>query len=161
MNDLGVYSGATDTPLTDDGRAQAKKAGQAAKDLNIDLIVSSPLSRALETAQIVAREISYPVEEIITHNDLVERHFGKLEGEPWPLGKPFDADLGVETDEALLIRAQRVLDWINRVPGDHVLIVAHGAIGRAIRSILKTEFPMSHPEYLPNAEIVCWVEETD
>src|SRR5690606_2527197 len=57
MNRQGVFSGSIDTPLTDEGRKQAKRAGKLARDFGIDYIVSSPLARALETAQIIAGEI--------------------------------------------------------------------------------------------------------
>ena len=48
-----IWSGSTDTPLHTEGRAQAKAAGQKAKKLKIDLVVSSPMSRAKETAEII------------------------------------------------------------------------------------------------------------
>ena len=45
--------GITDVELTDKGRAQAKELGEKLRDYKIDLIVSSPLKRALETARMV------------------------------------------------------------------------------------------------------------
>src|SRR5581483_5723923 len=56
------HAGRIDTPLTERGRQQAREAGKKAKaqKLHFDLIVSSPLSRALETARIIAKEIGYP-----------------------------------------------------------------------------------------------------
>src|SRR5690606_14158884 len=83
LNAQGLYAGHTETPLTEEGRLQAKQAGQGATGLGIDLIVSSPLERALETAQIVAHEIGYPEESIITDDRLIERHFGQLEAQPY------------------------------------------------------------------------------
>src|SRR5580765_3395811 len=77
-NKLSIFSGQTESPLADEGREQARQAGQQAKDLHIDHIISSPLSRAHETAQIIAREIGYPEDKIEVSSLLVERHFGVL-----------------------------------------------------------------------------------
>lgn len=75
-----TYAGQLDTPLTDYGREQAKIAGMETALIGIDIIISSPLSRAYETAQIVAREIGYPEHDIITYDLLKERSLGSLQG---------------------------------------------------------------------------------
>lgn len=159
MNVAGLIAGITETPLTREGREQAKKAGRAAKGLGIDLIVSSPMSRAHETARIVASEIGFPEENILTSPLLFERNYGVLEGTPYVAGKNMDEFEGYEKDTSLIARAQQALDWINGLEANHILVVSHGAFGRALRSILKTDFPMSHPERINNAEILAWVEE--
>src|SRR5882762_6928889 len=78
-----IYAGQTDTPLTDLGREQAKLAGDRADGIQPDLIVSSPLVRALETAQIIAGEIGYPLGKIATNDIFKERSLGSLEGKSW------------------------------------------------------------------------------
>lgn len=83
MNKLGVYAGRADTPLTETGRQQAKTAGEQARNLTMDCVVASPLKRALETAQIIAKEIDYPEGRIIINDLLTERDFGSMEGKPW------------------------------------------------------------------------------
>lgn len=55
-NVKGVPQGRADHPLTDLGRSQAREAGAWLRGLGIDLVLTSPLSRARETAQIVAEE---------------------------------------------------------------------------------------------------------
>lgn len=159
MNVAGIFSGHSDAQLTEEGKAQAKKAGQAAKDLKIDLIVSSPLSRAHDTAKIFAKQIGYPIKNIVTNPLLVERFFGAMEGQPYSPDLNMDGIADLETDNMLVERAHEALAWINSLDADHIVVVSHGAIGRALRSILKTDYPMSHPEKLNNAELVCWVEE--
>ena len=57
MNKQGVWSGTTDTPLTDEGRDQAKAAGRELQGKAIDCIVASPITRAHDTATIIAAEI--------------------------------------------------------------------------------------------------------
>lgn len=53
-NVAGVVSGQTDSKLTERGRAQARAARDPARALSISDIVASPLTRALETAEIIA-----------------------------------------------------------------------------------------------------------
>jgi uncharacterized phosphatase len=156
MNKLGLFSGITETPLTAEGRKQAKKAGQSAKDLGIDLIVSSPLERALETAQIIAKEIGYTPAEIQTNKLLIERHFGEMEGKPWTPDFNIDGVADIETDDSLIARAKAALRWIESLPADNILVVGHGSFGRALRYHLAKHIDFK--EYIPNAEIVCWVE---
>lgn len=50
-NALGKLQGQTDIELNDIGRQQAKETGKLIKDENIDLIITSPLKRAVETAE--------------------------------------------------------------------------------------------------------------
>jgi broad specificity phosphatase PhoE len=160
-NVKGLYAGISETPLTDVGRKQAKKTGLAMNDkgIKIDLIISSPLGRTLETAQIVAKEIGYPHEKIVASELLTERNFGKLEGKAWSPHRKYEELLkfGIETNEELIKRVRKALDWIESQPADNVLVVSHGATGRALRSLVKEDFPMSHPEKLANAELYEWL----
>lgn len=161
MNVSGLIAGHTETPLTSVGRKQAKKTGTDAKDLNIDLIVCSPQGRAVETAKIVAKEIGYPVDKILYSNLLKERFYGNYEGAKYKPGIRLDTLPGSETielDDQLVKRADHALQWINSHEWSNILVVSHGGFGRALRSVLKAEFPMSHPSHLNNAEIFCWIE---
>lgn len=153
MNVLGFRAGSIETPLTDKGRAVAKLAGEHARNLGIDLIVSSSMGRALETAEIIAREISYPLEAIQKSDLLVERHFGILEGKPYKPGEDLDVVEGIEQAEALFERVTQALDWIETLPGNTVLIVSHGATGRALRHVLDPNISFASASF-NNAEIV-------
>lgn len=159
LNVKGLYAGHTDTPLTEEGRKQAKIAGQEAKNLKIGLIISSPLSRALETAQVVAEEIGYPSDDIVVDDCLIERSFGALESKPWSRTHTYKYQLeyGAESNEQLIKRTRQILDWIEKQPVDNVLVIGHGASGRALRSLIKTDFPMSHPHQLGNAKLYEWL----
>lgn len=79
-----LFQGSTDIPLNDNGRAQAQDAAARLRDtLDLDapvLVVSSDLSRARETAEIIARELDAPAPRI--YPDLRERAFGVAEGMP-------------------------------------------------------------------------------
>lgn len=157
LNVQGKFAGTTETPLTDEGRRQAKAAGQLARQHDIDLIVASPLSRALETAQIIAKEISYPADKILTNKLLIERDFGELEGKPWAPDLNLDGFSDIETDDTLTERAHLALKWLNSFQADNILVVSHGAFGRALRSILRTEYPMTRRAPLKNAELHQWL----
>ncbi|WP_430592130.1 histidine phosphatase family protein [Humidisolicoccus flavus] len=126
--------GTSDIPLNDVGREQARVAGVRLRDEGIEGIVSSPLSRAAETADIIAAELGLTVEA--RYENLVERHYGKAEGlthddaterwgdkSNWP-----DA----ETWEALTERAVAAFDAAATASEhEHLGIVAHGTIIRA------------------------------
>src|SRR5688572_566464 len=73
----GRVQGHTDTPLNENGRAQARAAIYILKKHKIDRIVSSTLNRAFETAQIVNAVLNLPIE---TDERLCERNFGVYEG---------------------------------------------------------------------------------
>lgn len=156
-NKKGLLAGRTECPLTPEGREEAKAAGQKAKTLKLDVIASSPQCRAMETAQIIAKEIGYKEADIHINNLLAERHFGEMEGKPWAPDLNFDGISDVETLDTLMERARLALEWLDSFDGN-VLVVSHGSFGRALRSIMLAEYPFTHPERLKNAEIVLWKE---
>lgn len=61
-------------PLNDRGRTDAPRMGQALckRSIELDLLVSSPAVRALSTAVLVARELSYPHEKIVVERSIYE-----------------------------------------------------------------------------------------
>ena len=66
-----------DRNLTEKGKEQAKNASKQFKKMKFDAIISSPLVRAKETAEIIAAELKLAVS---TKEMLRDRKFGKLEG---------------------------------------------------------------------------------
>ena len=159
----GAFSGQTDSQLTDEGRHQARLAGQQAKDLNIDYIICSPLSRTRETAKLIAREIGYPIKKIRINSLFIERSFGTLEGKPWEPDMDLDGfSDDMETFDEVLERAKQALDFLQTIKADNVLVVGHGAFGRAIRHYLDPNFPFENKTAndrtaLPNAQIIRWI----
>lgn len=152
LNLRRIYAGQTDTPLTDRGRAQAKAAGDQAKTIKIDVIVSSSLNRAHETAQIIAKEIGYPVERILSNPQFIERSLGSLEGHSWDeVGEDESLFPDIETEEQLLIRARAGLEFLRTLEEDNILLVGHGSFSRALRTAIDPSKTYDEP---PNAEIV-------
>ncbi|HPR09933.1 MAG TPA: histidine phosphatase family protein [Candidatus Saccharibacteria bacterium] len=155
MNKQGLLAGSTDTPLHDEGREQARVAGQAAKQYRFDLIVASPMKRARETAEIIARECGYPIEKIVFDKRVVERHFGDLEGTPWHPGIDFGSNTTVEPHDIIMARAQSAKDWLDARPETNILLISHGAFIRAIRSLYLPNMPYADATAnMPNAKIV-------
>ena len=157
MNVEGRWSGTTETPLTAEGRKQAMAAGKAAKDLKIDLIVASPLTRAHDTARLIAKEMGYPEDKIELNSLLIERHYGELEGKEWYPDFNYDGIVDIETEDTLLHRARLALNWLESLDHDNIMVVSHGAFGRALRHHILEDFPFSHPHKLKNAEIQEWL----
>ncbi len=71
------YLGVRDMPLTDKGKLQAQQAATALAQLPVDLILTSPLSRAAETAAAIQKACSV---ELRMDPRLVEGSFGRWEG---------------------------------------------------------------------------------
>ena len=154
LNQQGRLAGSTETPLTDDGRLQARLAGQSATDFGIDYIVCSPQSRALETAQIIARELGYPETKLDINSLVIERHFGAMEGHAWHPDLNLDGIIDAETVDSVIERARMTLKHLETVDADTVLIVSHGSFGRALRHIIHPEIPFARVNRFENAQIV-------
>lgn len=125
-----VFAGSGyDAPLTPTGLKQAKATGFMLRDKPIDMIVSSPLKRAKQTADCIAQEIGYK-EAVQLQPLLKERNYGVVTGHPWGPDieeRIDDGDVdGLETLEQLAARMQQLLDWFKTVPSEHILAVGHG-----------------------------------
>ena len=133
--------GSTDIPLNDTGRGQAATTGRLLARRQWDAIVASPLSRAFETASLIAREVGLGEPEI--EPAIVERNYGAAEG---MTGVEIDAlypdgtDVpGRESREDVVARALPALIAIaDRYPGQAVIVVSHGGV---IRSVLNAVQP--------------------
>ncbi len=148
--------GLSDIPLNGTGRAQAREAGA---HLRVELagagpviMVSSDLSRAIETAEIIAEELGLSGPR--RYSGLRERGYGEAEGAlvdevPILFGSA-ERDLipGAETSVDLRARALRTLDEIaadvaRELPGASVVAVAHGAlIAEVVRHASDGELPL-------------------
>lgn len=157
MNERGQFSGQTETPLTAQGREQARITGEQARALDIDYIVASPLSRAHDTARIIAREIGYAEDRIRLDDLLMERHFGSAEGGPYSREFNMEAVADAEPLEALEARLTRFWEQLQTVPAQNILLVTHGSSGRMLRHVILPDVPFhgtSESHHLPNAQII-------
>jgi probable phosphoglycerate mutase len=149
-NAQGLSQGRTDIPLNQVGVMQAERAARTLRTARIATIVASPLVRARRTAEIVAAPLDLPV---ALDPDLAEVNFGEREGQPmgdwyddWIEGRYTPA--GAESFNALLDRAVRAVNRALIQPAP-VLVVAHGALFRALRLALGHEANVRTPNALP------------
>lgn len=130
-NKLRVFQGQIDTPLNDTGRSQILETCKDMVSLGIvfDVIISSPLSRAYESAQII-KSFFPSRKEIIINPLAIERSFGDAEGRP--LTKENYAKVmknefeNQETEFQIMKRARILIDeLLEKYPGKVILIVSH------------------------------------
>lgn len=77
-NEKGMMQGWQDSPLTELGENQAIWLKERMKDLHIDVIYSSPIGRAFDTAKIIKGDRDIP---LIKDDGLKEMNFGLWEGQ--------------------------------------------------------------------------------
>jgi probable phosphoglycerate mutase len=141
--------GQTDIPLNHTGRLQAHALADRLKNEEWDFIFSSDLSRAKETADIIAEPLGLTVQ---TDHRLREMHCGEIEGttleeritkwgEDWE-GLP----LGIEEDNSIIDRGTSSITEISEsFEGKRILIVSHGAlIGLTLRRLIPNENTEKH-----------------
>ena len=121
--------------LNEVGVKQAEELRNAIKDIDYDVIISSPLTRAVHTSNI----INVKNKEVVTDDRLVERKHGSLEGKPievtnrqdyWNYYSSTNYG-GEERIPDLCKRVRGFLDELKTKDYKSVLVVAHRGISRA------------------------------
>lgn len=151
-NRVGKIQGISDIPLNDRGREQATILGTRLRGCQIDLIGTSPLSRAQETAQILAAHLDLGSPVVIP--ELIERNYGEAEGSNGSdFYKTYPNGLGVagrEPKENVEKRAIACLRDLASSSSHNHLLVAHGAV---IRSMLEHCDPGHSVGKIPNCSV--------
>ncbi len=147
LNKQQRFQGSTDLPLDEEGCAQAVLLAERLP-ADITYIIASPLLRARQTAEYVAKVHGL---EVVLMDAFRERDYGVFEGlnrqeletqyaEIWQrkiVQQWDDAPPGGETMRETFLRVQAGLERIAaRHAGETVLLVAHGFVARAVRAIL-------------------------
>lgn len=145
--------GTTDIPLNDTGREQAARTGRLLARRDWNAVIASPLSRAFETASIIAAELGLP--EPTADDRLVERNYGEAEGLDFAeMQRLFPGDTpvpGREKRSAIATRASRALmDIAHTHPNEAVIVVSHGGL---IRSVLRTVEPDGDHGMITNGSV--------
>jgi broad specificity phosphatase PhoE len=136
----GVLLGQCDPPLSENGRRQA---GELLRDVRLARVYSSPLRRARETAELLARGAGVEVVE-----GLREITYGAWDGLTWAEIEARDGELarrkiadwsavtppGGEPWDEFLARVTRVFERIQRRPRP-AAIVAHAAVNRILAGV--------------------------
>jgi probable phosphoglycerate mutase len=130
--------------LTQKGREQAKIIAERCKTLPIDTCISSTMTRAKETADIISKEIGKEFQ----HSDLLierlrpSRQFGMAKDDPESMkidklltenfSKPGYRIEDEENFEDLNLRAEKALHMLEVQNGEHILVVTHGLFMRIL-----------------------------
>jgi len=135
--------GVTDIPLTDKGKKEAEELQDLISTLNIDVVISSPLERARETAKILINS-KLPIN---TDDRIKERDWGMNEGALIDTVDRWDCwdvilNTKVQNIECIQDFMYRVSNFIEdikiRYKDKNVLIVTHSAVSRVIHYLLGT-----------------------
>ena len=151
-----LLQGVTDIPMNETGIEQVKLAARAIKVEDWDVILTSPLTRARQTAEIIASRNGFS--EIIEQELLIERSFGEAEGlshEQWRAKySNLDEIPGGESRTQLAQRSKLLLETISQeLAGKRVLAISHGALIRALISIASNNELPRDGERLGNASL--------
>lgn len=148
-------------PLNATGIQQAEAAAAFLESSDWDFIASSPLSRAKDTADIVASKLQ--ISEVAIVPLLLERSFGEVEGmiyHDWKREYPDGIAPGGESEEELHVRTLKLLDeLLETYRGTRVLTISHGALIRKVVNILSLgELPLDK-QRISNASLSIIVHE--
>ncbi|NEU53624.1 histidine phosphatase family protein [Bacillus altitudinis] len=153
--------GRTDIPLNDTGKWQAEQTGLYLKDAHWDVVISSPLSRAKETAHLILQYVHAP---LVIMDDFIERDYGDAEGMSFEERQKLFPNKQYPNMEPLSALQDRMLEGIEKVratyPDQRVLIVAHGAAIHALLTSLADKHMGIKDTRLENA-CLNYVEWTD
>jgi broad specificity phosphatase PhoE len=160
-----------DSPLNEQGRAQARALAAAVRQLGLATVYSSHLARARETADIVANELGL---EVVADERLAESRRGDWEGrlledvergdpELWVAWRRGGADFRFPGGESLAEHAERVADALEDVRGGPLpaLCVCHGGTircafaltnPRGLDSFHELDVPNAQPLELPHTD---------
>ena len=165
-NIKSVYAGRSDEGLTPSGRQQARALANEVAGLDIDSVYTSPLRRAVQTAQIICSvlgttpiiedsfaEFRLGIWEGMSEND-VARNFPH----EWETWKTKPAEMVLEGRETLQELLQRVLTGLEKISADSniscALVVTHVAIIRILLLHSKQMDPNLHRTIqVPNGEV--------
>lgn len=141
--------GITDIELTAEGIKQAEILANLIRDKNINLIMSSPLKRAVDTGKIISDICDIP----ITIDDrLIEQNYGVFEGVDRKnesfLNNKRNFAVKYPNGESMMQVAYRIYGLLEEIKSQHkdknILIITHGGVCRVINTYFKD---MSNDEY--------------
>lgn len=140
-NVIGRCQGRIDTLLNDKGIEQAKKIQEKLSNVKFDKVFSSPLKRALKTAQIITSN------EIITDERIIERCNGTLEGklkteikEVINFNDLNENRMGIENIKDFRKRIYNFFEEISKkYKGKNILVVTHAGVSIYARCFFEGE----------------------
>jgi len=133
-NSLGKLQGTEDIELNDLGREQAVATARYFETETWDVVVSSPLKRAFETAQIIAARLSIAKVHVV--EEIKERSYGSASGLlPEERHSRFPDGIIPDQEEFEHLR-QRAMIGLNKIAADfkgkRIIVVSHGGLTNSI-----------------------------
>ena len=130
-----VFQGHIDIPLNETGEKQAQETASKFRNIEVDMILVSPLQRTLQTAKPISQITGVP---ITIEERLIERSFGDMEGhqnrEDWNIKMMLDYEKNydIENIEPIQSLFKRVYDFLDEVTEKYkdknLVLVTHGAV---------------------------------
>ncbi|ASF40334.1 histidine phosphatase family protein [Halobacillus halophilus] len=124
--------GKSDIPLNQEGISDAEKLAERLHTEEWEVLYTSPLKRAAQTAQIISNrlglEISYDIRLQEVDGGLIEGTTEEERIEKWGSGWR-ELDLGIEKKERIKERGMSVInELVKKNTGKNILVVSHGAL---------------------------------
>lgn len=147
-----IIQGREDIPLNEKGRQQAAESAAFLSQETWDVIVSSPLSRAFDTAAQIALACGMDVEKIIRDERFIEREFGESSGKP--VADMYEhvqrddvhAVPRLESEEQIKRRVfEGLQDLATRYEGKRIIVVCHSHAIKAALSAIDSSYTFRHP----------------
>lgn len=162
-NNEKITMGKKDIPLNAAGIEEAYKTSELLKNIDIDLIICSPLIRAKQTANIINKNRNI---EIIYDERIMERSLGNLEGKPYTNDNSRIWDININTSdnniETMEYFKTRVFDFLEKIKKQYsnknILLVTHGGVSALINCYFNDSLydgPLSN-KFLNNCEIASY-----
>ena len=160
-----IAHGQSESPLNARGVRQAEITAQMLRDWERDYhrVVTSPLSRAHDTGQHIAKSLGLPID---VHNDLAEAFLGDLEGATYQelddfgyarnsiRDDDFDGHNGESPNQLADRMARTVSEIRSRHPRENIILVSHGgAIAHLIARLLGTRPAFGHQYLMHNSAV--------
>lgn len=165
-NAEGKYQGWSDIPLSETGKKQAECLGERFQNIDLDVIYSSPLQRAYDTAQAVAIRKKM---EIIPEEHFKEINFGEWEGltaeqlnhlygEKFQYFLSHPEDAKFPGDGSFSLVTERIKIGLDKIleenEGKNIMIVSHGGLIRlCIFYLLKMDIRFYKQMWINNTAV--------
>ena len=146
-----IIQGREDNPLNALGRRQAEESAAFLSEEEWDIIVASPLSRAVDTAKYIAEACRMDSTNIILDERFIEREFGAASGKPVKgIYEAVQADdreriPGLESEDEMRLRVlEGMRHLVDTHPGKRIIVVCHSHAIKAALSAIDDAYTFRH-----------------
>ncbi|WP_215190564.1 histidine phosphatase family protein [Exiguobacterium sp. s6] len=146
-----IIQGREDIPLNALGHRQAEESAAFLSQESWDVIVASPLSRAMDTARYIAEACGIDPGVIIQDERFIEREFGHASGKPVPgIYEAVQADdqdrvPGLESEDEMRARVLSGMeDIVEEHAGKRIIVVCHSHAIKAALSAIDDTYTFRH-----------------